>query len=265
MTRSVAGFHMLGESRSPDANFDAVAMPRSAHLDIELEWREAMSAAVAKGAAFTTPRPLAERKRAGPGRAGAHCAVNKDPTFAGWTCASGLVCHPSGNDDVGACANATKVGVGIGDPCQDVAVNAEESASAGAHIDPKPMSPCAPFADASGEKEATCDPNLLGFPGGMCIANCTEPLKIARDGELICGKLPTSGYEDDCFTTTDEPIEKCIVRYLTDRVLRTCGEGHPCRDDYACARTIGLAPKTGMCVPTYAVYGLRVDGPILDR
>lgn len=258
-TRSVAGFHMLGESRTPEARFDAVAMPRSAHLDVELDWREAMTAAVARGARFDVPRPFGERKRAGPGRAGAHCAVNNDPTFAGWTCMSSLVCHPSGNDDVGTCSFATAQGVGMGDACQDVILG-PETASDGALVDPKPMSPCA-FEDMPG----VCDPNLLGFAGGMCVADCSALGATARDGELICGQLPSAGYEDDCFTTKDEPIEKCIARYLHKRILRTCGESHPCRDDYACARMIGLPPKTGVCVSTYAVYGLRVDGPILDR
>ncbi|HSO33023.1 MAG TPA: hypothetical protein VLT33_10905 [Labilithrix sp.] len=258
-TRSVAGFHMLGESRTPEAHFDAVAMPRSAHLDIELDWREAMTAAVAQGASFDAPRPFAERKRAGPGRAGSHCAVNDDPTFAGWTCARGLVCHPSGNDDVGTCAYATPTGVGMGDPCQDVTLGPETAAD-GAFVDPKPMSPC-----AFGDKPGTCDPNLLGFPGGMCVTDCPVLGALARDGELICGQLPAAGYENECFVTQSESIEKCIARHLNNRVLRTCGEKAPCRDDYACARTVGLPPKTGVCVSTYGVYGLRVDGPILDR
>jgi len=259
-TRSVAGFHMLGETRAPEARFDAVAMPRSAHLDIELEWRAAMTAAVARGERFDAPRPFAERRRAGPARAGGHCAVNADPSFAGWTCMQGLVCHPSGNDDMGTCATLTPRGVGIGDPCQDVTLGPEESASAGALVHPEPITPC-----AFGDQQGVCDPNLLGFPGGLCVASCAGFGTATPDGELICGKLPASGYENECLTTADEPIEKCIVRHLNNQILRTCGEGHPCRDDYACARTIGLPPKTGVCVPTYAVYGLRVDGPILDR
>jgi hypothetical protein len=257
-TRSVAGFHLLGESRAPEAHFDAVAMPRSAHLDVELDWRQAMTEAVARGESFDVPRPMAERKRAGPGRAGAHCAINRDPTFAGWTCARGLVCHPSGNDEVGSCAVATPQGVGMGDPCQDVTLG-PETASDGALVDPQPMSPCA-FGDTPG----VCDPNLLGFPGGMCVADCPTAFATARDGELICGQLPSSGYENECFLT-NEPIETCISRYLHNRVLRTCGENLPCRDDYACARTVGLPPKSGVCISTYGVYGLRVDGPILDR
>ena len=147
----------------------------------------------------------------------------------------------------------------MGDPCQDVTLG-PETASAGAHVDPKPMSPC-----AFGEQDGVCDPNLLGFPGGMCVADCTMFGALARDGELICGQLPSAGYENECFLTPDEPIEKCISRYLNKRILRSCGENHPCRDDYACARMIGLPPKTGVCLSTYSVYGLRVDGPILDR
>jgi hypothetical protein len=259
MTRSVAGFHLLGESRTPDAHFDAVAVPRSAHLDIELDWRGAMTAAVARGEKFDLPRPNAERKRAGPGRAGAHCAVNGDPTFAGWTCARGLVCHPSGNDDVGTCTAATPRGVGIGDACQDVQMGVE-TPSDGALITPLSVAPCA-FGDVA----AQCDPNFFGFPGGMCVLECPTVGAMTSDGELVCGQLPKAGYESECFTTPDEPVETCIARHLNSRMLRSCGENRPCRDDYACARTVGLPPKTGVCMPTYGVYGLRVDGPILDR
>lgn len=258
-TRSVAGFHLLGESRLPEAHVDAVAVARSAHFDIEIDWRAAMTAAVADGAPFADPRPFAERKRPGPGRAGAHCAATNDPTFAGWTCMSGMLCHLSAREDIGACAAAGERGVDIGQPCQQVKLG-EETPATGNFIEPQPMAPC-----VLGSQEARCDPNLFGFPGGMCIADCEVAGKPVRGDELHCGLFPTAGYENDCFTTADEPIEKCLPRYMRPRVLQTCGEYRACRDDYACARTVGLPPKTGLCVPTYFVYGLRVDGPLLDR
>lgn len=258
-TRSVAGFHLLGESRLPEAHVDAVAIARSAHFDIEIDWRAAMTTAVADGAPFEEPRPFAERKRPGPGRAGAHCAATNDPTFAGWTCMSGLLCHLSAREDVGACAVAGARGVDIAQPCQQVKLG-KEAIATGSFVDPQPMAPC-----VLGDKEARCEPNLFGFPGGMCIADCDVAGKFVRGDELFCGLFPAAGYENDCFTTADEPIEKCLPRHLEPRVLQTCGEYHACRDDYACARSVGLPPKTGLCVPTYFVYGLRLDGPLLDR
>jgi hypothetical protein len=258
-TRSVAGFHLLGESRLPEAHIDAVAVARSPHVDLELEWRAAMTAAVADGAIFDEPRPFAERRRPGPGRAGAHCAASDDPTYAGWTCARGLVCHLSAREEIGACALAGPRGVEVGNPCQQVTLGVETAAT-GPFVDPRPMAPC-----VFGDKEGRCDPNLFGFPGGMCIADCEKAGTFARGDELFCGSFPSAGYENECFTTEHEPIEKCLARYLSPRVLQTCGEHRACRDDYACARTIGLPPKTGLCVPSYFVYGLRVDGPLLDR
>jgi hypothetical protein len=258
-TRSVAGFHLLGESRLPEAHLDAVAVARSAHVDIELGWRTAMVAAVAKGARFDEPRPFAERRRAGPGKSGAHCAASNDPTFAGWTCMRGLVCHVSAKDEVGACSLAGPRGVEVGEPCQQVTLGAETPAT-GAFVEPRPMAPC-----VFGDLEGTCDPNLHGFPGGMCISPCKDVGGLARGGEVFCAQFPTAGYENECFTTESEPIEKCIARYVNPRVLKTCAEDRACRDDYACARMIGLPPKTGACVPTYFVYGLRLDGPLLDR
>jgi hypothetical protein len=258
-TRSVAGFHLLGENRSPEAHLDAVAVARSAHLEGELGWREAMTAAVAAGGGFDQPRPFAERRRNGPGRSGAHCALSDDPTFAKWTCARGLVCHATWvGDEVGACVLARPRSE-IGEPCQDVLLG-EETAALGAAVAPLAPAPC-----AYGAAAASCQPNLLGFPGGLCITGCTTPGATERDGELVCGRLPASGYENDCLQTETEPIEKCIERYLGNNLVKTCGLNRPCRDDYACARMTGLPPKTGVCVPTYTVYGLRIDGPRLDR
>ena len=258
-TRAVAGFHLLGESRTSEANLDAVATPRSAHLDLELGWRAELTAAIARGAAFDEPRPFAERRRTGPGRSGAHCGVNGDPTFAGWTCATGYLCHRFPADDVGACSFATARGVEMGEPCQDVTLGAE-TLGAGVLIKPRPLFPCS-FGEVAGE----CDLNLLGFPGGLCVSDCSPVGGVARGGELVCGVLPRSGYETECFFTPDEPIEKCIARHLAPRTLKTCSDNRACRDDFACARMIGLPPKMGACVPTYFVYGLRNDGPLLDR
>jgi hypothetical protein len=258
-TRAVAGFHLLGESRTPQAQIDAVAVARSPHVEIELEWRAAMTASVARGTSYDVPRPFADRKHAGPGRSGAHCGVHGDPTFAGWSCASGLVCHELDRDDVGACVRATPRGLGVGEPCEDVTLG-EDTPAFGSFVEPGQIAPC-----AFGNQAGNCAQNLFGFPEGMCEAACPRVGAVADGGELICGRIPSSGYEMDCLWTTDEPIEKCIERYLGNSVLRTCAEGRPCRDDYACGRMIDLPPKTGVCVPTYFVYGLRVDGPLLDR
>lgn len=257
-TRSVAGFHMLGESRAPVAHFDAVAIPRSAHFDVEADWRAAMTMAVARGQPFDAPRPFAERKRAGPGRAGAHCAINADPTFAGWTCMPGLACH-SLDGEIGECRAAGPKGIGIGDACEDATTKNEQPGN-GPLVHAKPSETCH-FEDVDGY----CEPNLYGFPGGMCELECSRVGAVTPDGEVTCGQLPESGYENECFLTSTEPIETCISRYLNARLLRTCGPGRPCRDDYACARTVGAPPKMGVCMPTYSVYGLRDDGPILDR
>ncbi len=258
-TRSIAGFHLLGESRATEIHLDALAVSRSAHLESELDWRQAMTAAVAGGVAFDTPRPFAERRHDGPGRSGAHCATNDDPTFAKWTCARGLVCHASTDgDDVGACLLATPRSE-IGEPCQDVSLG-DETAAHGAIVAPHPRAGC-----ADGDSEAMCQQNLFGFPGGMCTKSCPVAGALERGGEVVCGQLPATGYENDCFMTPDEPIEKCIARYLGNSLLKTCGENRPCRDDYACAKAAGLPPSTGVCVPVYAVYGLRNDGPLLDR
>jgi hypothetical protein len=253
-TRSVAGFHLLGESRSAEATLDATAIAHSPHVEIDLPYRAAVVEAAARGSQPAIPRPFGERRQAGPGRAGARCAVNADATFAGWTCASGLACHRIDPDELGTCLLATTDGLGIGEACQDVALG-EEAALTGAFVEPQKMAPCA--------GGGVCEHNLLGFPGGMCVAAC-PPDGAPVGGDVVCGALPAAGYENECFMKP-VPIEACIQRFLNKRVLATCGDHRPCRQDYACGRMAGLPEGTGVCVPTYFVYGLRVDGPLLDR
>jgi len=256
-TRAIAGFHLLGEDRSADARFNALALGRSTHFASELPWRVDAVAHAARAERFATPRPFADREKAGPGGVGAHCALDADPTFAGWTCADGLRCRNLVHDDVGTCVPADANHEG--DACEDARVRRSMGAD-GDWIDAAPKETCI-FHGTDAGKDA-CSPNHFGFPGGMCSDACTE-LGRVRDG-FVCADLPASGYETDCFPLR-VPVEKCLETHSARRVVRGCDAAHPCRDDYACARVPGLPRDEGACVPPYFVFQARVDGPVLDR
>ena len=256
-TRAIAGFHVLGESRDPEARLNALAVPRSSHLSIELRWRTSLTAALAEGLPFTTPRPFGERRNPGPGGYGAHCALDADPTFAGWTCAARLRCRNLSGDVVGSCAPAD--GNHEGDACEEVRIESDDAID-GARYVTGATEPCV----LGGITAKECTPNWFGFPGGSCSVPCNVLGGRTRDGHAVCVDLPASGYEADCFRLP-VPIEECLPKRSLRRGVRWCDAQNPCRDDYACGRVPGLPPDQGACVPPYFVFQTRVDGPVLDR
>ena len=256
-TRAIAGFHVLGESRDPEARLNALAVPRSSHLSIELRWRSAMTAALAEGAPFDPPRPFAERRSPGPGGYGAHCALDADPTFAGWTCVTGMRCRSLSGDAIGICAPDD--GNHEGDACETVHIDGDDGAE-GTRFTAGPSEDCV----LAGVTAKECTPNWFGFAGGHCSIPCTVPGGRTRDGHSVCTDLPATGYEADCFRLPI-PIEQCLPTRSLRRGVRWCDAQNPCRDDYACGRVPGLPPDQGACVPPYFVFQTRVDGPVLDR
>jgi len=52
------------------------------------------------------------------------------------------------------------------------------------------------------------------------------------------------------------PFERCVAAHTRPGALRACDFHHPCRDDYVCAR----GASSGMCIPPYFTFQLRIDG-----
>jgi hypothetical protein len=261
-TRAIAGFHLLGEDRDPEARFNALAVALSNHFAGELPWREALIEATARGEAFEAPRPFAERPAPGPGGPGAHCALAHCALglgVASWTCAAGLRCRDLYGDPDGIGACAPDDANHEGDACEDARTDGDMGPD-GDHVVAAPKEGCV-FSGRSAGLDA-CSPNHFGFPGGMCSDDCPRTGHV-RDG-YVCADLPAAGYETDCFPRRI-PIETCLETHSARRVVRGCDAAHPCRDDYACARVSGLPPHEGACVPPYFVFQARVDGPVLDR
>jgi hypothetical protein len=236
-SRAIAGFHLLGEERD-DLVLNRLQTGISDQLSAELPWREAYLDAVADRRAYDVPRPFAEAGRCGLG----------DPGFAAYTCKPGFACVDDRNDELGACVPAG--GPHEGDAC-------ERSTPNGEHLNPLPTTPC----HVSGRVvlRDACLGNGLGFPGGMCTDACSVGGGISDD--IACAAMPMSGYEMACFSGK-EALEHCLETHSQLERLHTCDASHPCRDDYACARSTG--PR-GVCIPPYFVFQLRVDGPRVDR
>jgi hypothetical protein len=234
-SRSIAGFHLLGEETAPPGSANAIAVAASPHLERELVRRSALLSALAEGVAHDDSIPPPERDPQTEGRYGAPCGLG-DPGFARWTCAPGLICDDAEGevgDEVGTCLPASP---GVGDPCEVGRVGRQD------RITTFTRRTCA----------GVCETNQVGFPAGMCSG--------FGKGAVV-GGIPILGGFNDCLGK-NVPFETCIAENIRPAGLRGCGPGDPCRDDYVCARTkSGVGPPgTGACMPPYFLFQLRVDG-----
>jgi hypothetical protein len=241
-SRSVAGFHVLGEDGPETVAGNALASALSPHALAEVDRRKAYLLALARGERADSVRPFAERAGPHDDGYGAHCGLG-DPGFAEWRCAPALHCDayeaPVGESTVGVCLPDTP---GVGDPCQPGRVQM--------HADPRrdrvrglPPRAC----------EQICEASRVGFPGGMCAASCDH-----LAGDATCGGIAILTDFNNCLARR-EPFADCVAQHVRPAGLRACSDTQPCRDDYICART---ASGAGACLPPYFVFQLRVDGHI---
>jgi hypothetical protein len=248
-TRSMAGFHLLGEERDPNQILNALNGGISAHLRDEMPWRRAQLEAVANGdASFDTPRPFAERGALG-GIYGAHCGLED------WGCNAGLVCKDRNGDGVGACAARTD---GPGDAYELASV----SENADSHRDRVSEGADERCVDSTGRANSGD-----GFPNGMCYAKCSNIGAV--NGDTICGGVPFGsgpkfGGIDNCLFKLHRPFQECLADDAHPTVVRACDASRPCRDDFICARVQNAPDGVGACMPPYFVFQARVDGHQLD-
>jgi hypothetical protein len=228
-SRSIAGFHVLGDEPHDPARVDALAVGISPHLQTELARRTAYLRALVDGDMPDEQRPLAD---AGDGSWGARCGLG-DAGLASLRCADGLVCTAIDDDELGTCLPAGDGRAGA--PCEIGELKKDRIAKA-------TMLPC----DAG-----ACDDNRVGFPAGMCVVGCDA----LRDGEA-CGAIPQLDAFNNCLST-GKAFADCVRSSASPAGMRACDEQHACRDDYICART---GEDGGVCMPPYFLYQLRVDG-----
>jgi hypothetical protein len=240
-TRSVAGFHVVGQARDPDAVLDTVAVAISAHLRGDLPRREQYVRTVADGHAPDERRPLSDFE--GERGYGAHCGLG-DPGFSAWTCADGLSCAQLDDPQVGTCLpEGSRT---AGDPCELGALTSR----AVAHRD-RVKGATITACDGG----AVCNVNRMGFPTGMCTQRCGG----LHEGEA-CGPIVDFTAFNNCVGKR-RPFPRCIEEAAHPVGLRACDEAHRCRDDYVCARS--PYGDDGVCLPPYFLFQLRVDGHVM--
>ncbi len=240
-SRSVAGFHLLGEPRDPTAVLDTLAIATSPHLDGERERRSEVLAAVLAGDQPDDRRPLSEAERH-QGAAGSHCGLG-DRSFTHLTCDSGLVCTKLDDPELGTCLPQ---GAPAGAPCEvgEMAMRAHPHAD---RVRGAKQSSC--------REGAVCNRNKVGFPQGMCTATCDD----LGAGER-CGAIVDLLSFNLCIGQK-KPFPGCIKTTAHPAGMQACGPNEPCRDDYICARSPNA--DGGVCIPPYFLFQMRVDGHVL--
>jgi hypothetical protein len=265
-SRSLAGFHLLGEDPTDTNPLNAIAVGSSPQLLAELPWRRAVLQALADGAAVPDPergdawaagpRPIADRGT-GAGLIGEACGTGRDHTFDAWGCVAPLVCKDRHGGPLGSCAPEGPVSPGEGVELGELAQNRDASRDA---VRVTQLEACQPIDGAAAEVARSSD----GFPAGMCHAPC------ARFGEAsfgaVCGPVPFGkGSQFDgftrCLSVHDQPFDRCLADDAHPTWLASCDRVTPCRDDYLCVRVPdGAGAGAGACLPPYFLFQVRVDG-----
>lgn len=256
-TRSLAGFHVLGEDRPSAHPYNAVAVGFSPHLLGELPWRRRYLVSVAAGSeAQREPRPFPERGES-QHSFGAACGLG-DPSFDAWCCSQGEVCVDRLHDAVGRCAALGPQGVGGG---VETGRLQQDLRGRRDRIRQLRLAACA----AIGDQKASVARSKNGFPAGMCHAPCRRFGAI--QGDAICGPLPFGKGTDfggftRCLAQRKHSFATCLKDDAHPTWLRRCDVATPCRDDYLCAKVPG-SERSGACVPPYFLFQVRVDGHLL--
>ena len=241
-SRSIAGFHHVGEDAPEHPAFDALLSGSSSHLASDLGRRHDYVAKLAAGEMPDEFRPLPELQGVGTGF-GAPCGLG-DAGFADWKCGDGLRCEKLEDPDVGTCLSEQT----IGGPCQYGTIVSKSAP----HRDQ--VTGMVDRACASGER---CDNNKSGFPLGACSSACGT-----RAAAATCADFLDADAFQNCLRSR-VTFAECAERHVFGAGLRACDANDPCRQDYVCVRS--RQPGIGACVPPYFVYQLRLDGYPLMR
>jgi hypothetical protein len=238
-SRSIAGFHLLGDDPDTTPAGNAVASGASPHLREDLDRRRTLVRAVLAGRSapdFSQPYP----ERGAYAGYGAHCGLGSDASFAAWKCADGLTCEaydaPAG-DGVGQCLPSEPRSAG--DPCEAGPLDAKRD-----RVSRAERKACA--------GNAACNTNAVGFPGGMCTETCS-----ALSASSVCGSIAILDPFNAC-VARGEPFFDCLANNVRPAGFRACDADTPCRDDYICTKAAN-GPR-GTCIPPYFLFQLRVDG-----
>jgi hypothetical protein len=243
-SRSVAGFHWLGEDGPEVSPGNALVGPVSPHVDDEVPRRRELTRTLAQGRVADFVRPPAEASRTG--GYGSRCGLG-DASFIDWTCAPGLTCKPYdvAPDERAVVGTCLPPQPEAGDPC--------ELGQAVPHVDPHKDRVTFQGLGSCSEG-AVCNRSVVGFPGGMCTSHCADASPLVR-----CGPLAVLAPFNACLAR-GEPFPRCLAEHVRPVGLRACSPSASCREDYICARASADDPRAGVCLPPYFLFQLRVDG-----
>lgn len=249
-SRSVAGFHVLGNDRADMSVVNALVDGISPHTRELVAFRKRDLEAIA-GSAGRTPAlpkiPFAER---GESKGGANAACGLNGMFPSWTCAPGLACSDVSGDDIGLCV--TRDARDVGEACEESKVSFTPNASSD-RASGLTIKACNGATGAG-----RCNKSSGGFPNGLCSGPCSTPGKVEDNG--ICGVAVPSGF-NECIGA-GRPFETCISGG-SKQLRRACDTTHPCGPDYVCAAVPNGPASTGACLPTYFMFQVRVDGHLV--
>jgi hypothetical protein len=240
-SRSIAGFHLLGDEPVDPDRVDALGIGTSPHLEAELERRTRYVAAIADGTLAQDRRMPADVEGAEPPSEagyGGHCGLG-DPGLAWMGCRAPLSCTRIDDAEVGVCLPAEP---GAGSPCEIGLVTTRVDARKDRVRTPETVA-CSDVG--------VCDDNRVGFPAGMCVTPCA-----GLGADEACGAIPQFVAFNDCLST-GRAFADCVRTSARPAGMRACDETRACRDDYICART---GAGANVCLPPYFLYQLRVDG-----
>jgi hypothetical protein len=285
-TRAIAGFHFPGADPGDETPSNAVHVAGSAHFEADLPRRRAIIDAFAAKRQPDFSRPFNARpdKRFDAALAGtqltngwgALCHSGGDPSFADWTCGSGLACtalHASSREP-GMGVYVTAGAVRIGDPVEfgevlydpkvvgnDSYVRRSPPGSTNQdnyHVPPAPADRSDYRVAHQGWKK---DDSTGGFPAGMLrIGRCESlPADEPLPSEAKCGRVASTGF-NSCISA-GKPFSECLKKTETAG-LRACDRSNPCRPDYICTAPYDLPGPAhmGTCIPPYFMFQFRVDG-----
>ena len=236
-SRSIAGFHFVGDDPPETPTHAALLSGASTHLTAELARRREHARAVASGEPASDARPPAEQQGHS-GRFGAPCSLG-DAGFAALTCEGGLACQPLEDRELGVCLDDDPIGA----PC--------EFGSLPPKRDPRADYP-SPIQRRSCGPSAQCYRNISGFAVGACYASCSG----LGDSGACADFLDVDAFQN-CLRL-GQSHEDCQREHVLGLGLRACDDENPCRQDYVCVRT--KEPQRGVCVTPYFVYPVRLDG-----
>jgi hypothetical protein len=249
-SRSVAGFHILGNDRADMSVVNALVDGISPHTREMVAFRKRDLESIGRSATRTpavAKLPFAER---GESRGGANAACGLGGVFPSWTCAPGFVCSDVSGDDIGLCV--TRDARDVGEACEESKVSFTPNAANDRTSD-LTLKTC---SGATGAPR--CNKSSGGFPNGLCSGPCTTPGHV--DGNGICGVAVPTGF-NECIGA-NRPFETCI-RGGSKQLRRACDTTHPCGPDYVCAAVPNGPASTGACLPTYFMFQVRVDGHLV--